>query len=521
MLSFIVAVLLMCPCLAIALPVPDTGQTRCYDDSGNELIPWPSPGQDFYGQDAHYAINLQSYTKLDENGNDLPDDEPWPWAMVRDNVTGLIWEIKTNDNSIHNLEFMYHWSYGITFVDSLNNSRFGGLTNWRVPTVKELAFLINRNRIDPTIDTAYFPYTLYNYWSCWADNPDYAWGVCFCNGRIGTYNIDLGVSSFQAVSGEQSYNDFVDNGDGTVTDVGSGLMWQKDPPSEKYTWHDALAYCANLTLAGYCDWRLPDANELISIAYEPGGERIFFTSAQWTSTTYMYDTSKAVFVNFGDYTYHAVKTHLYNFRAVRGGQSEPVADRDCDDIIDQEDNCPDYYNQGQDDSDLDGTGDVCDNCLETYNPVQEDTDNDGMGDACDPCPHDYNNDVDEDGVCGDIDNCPGTPNGLNLGTCANISLGVIQGTGRTCTNGADCGTNEICELFQFDINDNGVGDVCECYADVNCSAKVDLADLVIMKGEFLQSCPCQADCNGDYQVNLGDLVIMKEQFCRSGCPACP
>ena len=60
----------------------------------------------------------------------------------------------------------------------------------------------------------------------------------------------------------------------------------------------------------------------------------------------------------------------------------------------------------------------------------------------------------------------------------------------------------------------------QCYADCNCDRKVDLADLVIMKGEFLQSCPCQADCNGDNQVNLGDLVIMKAQFLRTDCPAC-
>lgn len=63
-----------------------------------------------------------------------------------------------------------------------------------------------------------------------------------------------------------------------------------------------------------------------------------------------------------------------------------------------------------------------------------------------------------------------------------------------------------------------------CYADCNDDKKVDLADLVIMKGEFLRTdCamnPCQADCNDDNKVDLADLVIMKEQFLRTDCPAC-
>ena len=72
--------------------VPDTGQTKCYNKT--DVITCPSPGQPFYGQDANYTINPMSYTKLDGSGNALPDSAP-SWVMVRDNVTGLIWEMKT------------------------------------------------------------------------------------------------------------------------------------------------------------------------------------------------------------------------------------------------------------------------------------------------------------------------------------------------------------------------------------------------------------------------------------------
>ena len=90
--------LLVIPFISFASPVPDTGQIECYDAEGNEITPCPSPGQNFYGQDANYApCNPHFYIKLDSSGNDLPD-KATEWFMVRDNTTGLIWEVKTDDD---------------------------------------------------------------------------------------------------------------------------------------------------------------------------------------------------------------------------------------------------------------------------------------------------------------------------------------------------------------------------------------------------------------------------------------
>jgi hypothetical protein len=55
---------------------------------------------------------------------------------------------------------------------------------------------------------------------------------------------------------------FQDNGNGTVTDLNTGLMWQQTPDSMKPTWYGAQQYAENLTLAGYTDWRLPTVKEL-------------------------------------------------------------------------------------------------------------------------------------------------------------------------------------------------------------------------------------------------------------------
>ena len=79
------------------LPVPDTGQTTCYNNT-NEMK-CPQSGEPFFGQDAQYLINPPSYVKLDENGNELPASAT-SWIMVTDKATGLTWEVKTDDGGI-------------------------------------------------------------------------------------------------------------------------------------------------------------------------------------------------------------------------------------------------------------------------------------------------------------------------------------------------------------------------------------------------------------------------------------
>ncbi len=62
----------------------------------------PSPGQALYGQDANYhSIYPMSFTKLDGSGNALPDSAK-SWVTVKDNVTGLVWEMKTNKDRVKN-----------------------------------------------------------------------------------------------------------------------------------------------------------------------------------------------------------------------------------------------------------------------------------------------------------------------------------------------------------------------------------------------------------------------------------
>jgi len=254
---------------------------------------------------------------------------------------------------------------------------------------------------------------------------------------------------------------------------------------------------------------------------------------------YRYDVPAVI--NTGGGTYPFYDMGAYEYAGVVEG------DLDGDEVAYFMDNCPEIYNSDQSDNDNDNVGNLCDNCPNNSNSSQTDLDNDTVGDACDnctdtdndgygnpgfptntcpldTCPNDQYNDIDDDGVCGDIDKCPSKPNGPDKGTCVRVTGGVVIGSTISCTGSAECGENEYCQKEQGDCNFNGIGDACECYADIDgsTSGKVDAFDLLKIKQEFNRTgCTpetCQADLNGDGKVDSFDLLIMKVQFGKIGCP---
>jgi len=89
---------------------------------------------------------------------------------------------------------------------------------------------------------------------------------------------------------------FTENGDGTVTDRLSGLMWTRnaDRADGKIDWEQAILGAGSCTDGGFTDWRVPNRNELESLIdlgrYGPAlPEGNHFTGVQpsyyWTSTT--------------------------------------------------------------------------------------------------------------------------------------------------------------------------------------------------------------------------------------------
>jgi hypothetical protein len=176
-----------------------------------------------------------------------------------------------------------------------------------------------------------------------------------------------------------------------------------------------------------------------------------------------------------------------------------IDDADGDRVPDDEDNCPDIYNETegeppmQPDFDGDGRGDACDNCPTVANPGQEDDDvggGDGTGDACDNCaPGVCNPDVsapvgtcgnedqiddDHDGVGAKCDNCPEIANGPLLGTCL---AGDLDKVPSPCVEDEECGTDGFCSMDQENLNspESVKGDACE--PSVFNMTFSDLADL--------------------------------------------
>ncbi len=166
-------------------------------------------GLDFTANDDSDGDAGFNYTKLDNLGNTLQSTAV-DWSCVRDNITGLIWESKVNSVGIHDASLVYKWggvghygNYGTQFFpdwDSLvtgsNDSVLCGFTDWRLPTTTELQSIINFGKLDPAIDTVFFPHTLSeNYWSAMpvANNPDTAWVVRFFDGY--TFELNRNIAA--------------------------------------------------------------------------------------------------------------------------------------------------------------------------------------------------------------------------------------------------------------------------------------------------------------------------------------
>lgn len=257
-------------------PIAGTNITNFYGAVGMLDEP-PKPGEDYYGQDAHYQTPC-SYT---DNGD----------GTVTDNVTGLIWQKVPGEKKT--------WMQAVDGLDDFNAQALGGYGDWRIPTMKELYSLVQYTGVhgrteessvaffdpeffpltygsvpgDRMLDSQMLTSTIYD--SVAFGSTVVMFGYNFADGRLKGYPV---VKRFYVhhVHGNTHYgqNMFVDNGDGTISDLATGLMWTKydsghfgagDAGNGTMDWKAALKYCERMNFAGYNDWRLPNGKELHSI----------------------------------------------------------------------------------------------------------------------------------------------------------------------------------------------------------------------------------------------------------------
>jgi len=289
--------------LKTMLRLPDTGQNTSYTST--------------FGEDADYNINTPFYLL---NGN----------GTVTDTVTSLMWQqTDGGEMTIENAQL---------YCDTLT---LGGYTNWRLPNCHELFSIFNHDKVNPAIDTIYFTKTLAEYW--WsnerqANDSNKVW-VTNSGGGVGnhpkTETISAGgpkrfhVRAVRDVTTSTLLpNHFMDNGNGTTTDLVTDLIWQQTPYADSITWEQALTLADTLTFAGYSDWRLPNIKELQSINDEslinPSINQTFFSGVNvnhyWSSTSLPNQTTKAWYLDtqFGVTTYQFKTNKLYAL-CIRGG----------------------------------------------------------------------------------------------------------------------------------------------------------------------------------------------------------
>jgi len=340
---------------SLSYPIVDTNVKEYTSNSG--LILAPEKGDPYYGQDATYTGNQASYA---DNGN----------GSITDLVTGLSWEQDMGEKIT--------WFEAFQKADTLGT---GGYDDWRVPSIKELYSLIlftgrvsGATAIEKFIDTEYFNQPLGDpdlgereidaqtwsstqYRGLTMNGDSTVFGVNFVDGRIkgypkyqpGSNNTLARRMYFRMVRGNPSYgvNDFEDHGDGTITDLATGLMWQQADDGEMRDWESALSYSENLELGGHTDWRLPHAKELQSLvdytrspqatasaAIDPlfstteiedpegiSGQYPFF----WTGTTHQDGPnpySSAVYIAFGE-AQGLMKDKLMDVHGAGAQRSDP------------------------------------------------------------------------------------------------------------------------------------------------------------------------------------------------------
>jgi hypothetical protein len=235
-----------------------------------------------------------------------------------------------------------------------------GHSDWRLPNSWELHTIVERENVNPAINSAIFPNTPTGtniFWtsSPYAYNADQTWIIDFHSGYNSyasgfSFLVRLvrgGNSAFSSLPLTTPTVDFIDHGNGTVTHKRTGLMWQRcavgqtwtgsgcsgNPTS--YSWNAAMALTNDL--GGYNDWHMPTQNELQTLVeygkYAPSINNKIFPDTPskffWSSSPKVADIGPAWLVTFKDGSDWGYDENSWYFvRLVRGKWIPKIATYD-------------------------------------------------------------------------------------------------------------------------------------------------------------------------------------------------
>lgn len=359
----------------------DTGITsnQCYQAGSNGLVACSSAGaialsnlQDgMAGRDAYAITNSSADGKLGFSFSSVTG------GCVQDNISGLMWEIKTTDNGLRDWRITYtnydsttalqKWNGSIYvtptqaeidapyntvgFKNNVNAQGLCGYNDWRLPTADELQSIVDFSATTPgpTVDTTWFPNTqglTGLFWSTtlYRNAASQAWMVYFSDGAYNVSNRDIG-HFVRLVRAGQSQNQprYTVSADGQeVTDNQTKLIWQRCAEGMSYsggtctgtasffTHEAALQQSIAQTQTTGITWRLPNVKELSSILDKTQGMPTIDPTAFpatplqayfWSASPYVSDSRYAWIGNFTDAgAYSGSRSNAYYVRLVRAGQ---------------------------------------------------------------------------------------------------------------------------------------------------------------------------------------------------------
>jgi serine/threonine-protein kinase len=121
---------------------------------------------------------------------------------------------------------------------------------------------------------------------------------------------------------------FINNGDGTVTDGETNLVWQQNPGPERINWPEATQYIQKLneaTFAGHTDWRLPNNEELLTLMLSQENSRRLYLDPVfgsqrcfWSATTRGHHVACYIDFYYGGVYRFSENYVNHSVRAVRG-----------------------------------------------------------------------------------------------------------------------------------------------------------------------------------------------------------
>ncbi|MCX7144352.1 MAG: DUF1566 domain-containing protein, partial [Proteobacteria bacterium] len=268
-------------------------------------------------------------------------------GTVTDKVTTLVWMRCSvgqtwTGSACDGVPSTYIWDDASVIIGTVD---FAGQTDWRLPNMRELQTIADRSKLNPAIDSTAFPGTsAATYWSStvYPGVTTAAWYVNFGGGDVHgadkssalPVRLVRGGGSPGLLDAGRPATDFVDNRDGTISHVPTGLIWKRC--AEGQTWDgaacadtassvkwDSAVLLNNSTYAGNSTWRLPTAQEIEAlVGYSAADLAAAFPNSPlalfWSATPYAGDATSAWSLGFGDgECYNTPKTDTYSVRLVR------------------------------------------------------------------------------------------------------------------------------------------------------------------------------------------------------------